>query len=122
MTTNPCEICMRYSQCTKQEEANEVKRCNTFSPNILAILPHSLNCQYPNHSFTPAIDITTGFLKIAVHKLGANANKEYFKGVITIETSPFNKWEFQKEVEYKFRKFFNLKDTKSVYSTSFQSR
>lgn len=65
---NPCDICMGYPGCTKQEIANQEHKCDNFITNILVTVPRSLSVQYPGYLFISAIDITTGFLKIVVHR------------------------------------------------------
>ena len=106
---SPCELCMNQSCCENQSKANTVSICETFKPNILATVPRSLTRSYPHHAFVSAMDITTGFLKIAIFNLSKTPTGDIVHDAnpiktLTIETNPFiDKFGFEEEIRYKLK-------------------
>lgn len=106
---SPCELCMNQSCCENQSKANAVSICEMFKPNILATVPRSITRSYTHHAFASAMDITTGFLKIAIFNLSKTPTGDIVHGAnpiktLTIETNPFvDKFGFKEEIRYKLK-------------------
>lgn len=106
---SPCELCMNQSYCENQSKANGVSRCEMFKPNILSTVPRSLTRSYPHHAFVSAMDITTGFLKVAIFNLSKTCTGNIVQDanpikILTIETNPFvDKFGFEEEIRYKLK-------------------
>ena len=106
---SPCELCMNQSCCEHQSQANAVSICEMFNPNILATVPRSLAFSYPHHAFASAMDITTGFLKIAIFNLSKTPTGDIVQDanpikILTIKTNPFiDKFGFEEEIRYKLK-------------------
>lgn len=106
---SPCELCMNQSCCENQSKANAVSICKRFKPNILATVPHSLRHSYSHHAFVSAMDITTGFLKIAIFNLLKTPTGDIVQStnpikILTVETNPFiDKFGFEEEIRYKLK-------------------
>ena len=106
---SPCELCMNQLCCKSQSKANSVLKCEMFKPNILATVPRSLAHSYPHYAFASAIDITTGFLKIAIFNLSQTPTGNIVQSanpirILTIETNPFiDRYGFAEEINYKLK-------------------
>ena len=80
-----------------------------FKPNILATVPRSLAFSYPHHAFVSTMDITTGFLKVAIFNLSKTPTGDIVQDanpikILTIETNPFvDKFGFEEEIRYKLK-------------------
>jgi hypothetical protein len=80
-----------------------------FKPNILATVSRSLTFSYPHHAFVSTMDITTGFLKVAIFNLSKTPTGDIVQDanpikILTIETNPFvDEFGFKEEIRYKLK-------------------
>ena len=106
----PCDTCIHQSNCKNQDKANGISICEMFKPNILVTVPRSLRFSYPQYRYVTHIDITTGFLKIAVfnaHKTSSGETEQDANPIkiLTIKTNPFvDKFGFTEEIRYKMNR------------------
>lgn len=107
---NPCDICINQPKCKYKDKANYITICEMFKPNILVTVRQSLSFSYPQYQFVTHIDITTGFLKIAVFGKHRTSTGEIEDDtapikILTIKTNPFvDKFGFMEEIRYKMNR------------------
>ena len=110
VVSSPCDTCIHQSNCKNQDKANGISICEMFKPNILVTVRQSLSFSYPQYRYVTHIDITTGFLKIAVfntHKTSSGETEQDANPIkiLTIKTNPFvDKFGFTEEIRYKMNR------------------
>ena len=121
ISANPCDNCMNQSNCKNQDKVTGITICEMFKPNILSSVSQNLNCNYPNYTFVCGVDITTGFLHIAVfgkHRTSTGETEDDANPIkiLTIETNPFvDKFGFEDEIRYKMRGFKDMNQYLNEY-------
>ena len=107
ISANPCDNCINQSKCKYKDKANYILICGMFRPNILATVRQSLSFSYPQYQYVTHVDITTGFLKIAVfgkHRTSTGEIEDDTNPIkiLTIKTNPFvDRFGFEDEIRYK---------------------